>query len=207
MTRDRGWPPMITGITGMMMMILCGKSRFESFQVFTRTFRRTGLPVPVSRRYGSSMRDLTSDLGELLEVSLKPSAIIMMSDALNSVQIQVQVSVLHGPGMIMMVYRDSVIWKPIPGPSRSTNPPFHVIFHGPWIWHGYYNVIFWLNVTVISTGMSSMSYLFFKKDIFGYTWYILNSKNCIWCIPGISFHVRLLAYAIPVHADHALSMS
>ena len=45
----------------------------------------------------------------------------------------------------------------------------------------------------------SMSYLFFKKDIFGYTWYILNEKNCIWYIPGISFHVICHAYPCPIH--------
>ena len=44
-----------------------------------------------------------------------------------------------------------------------------------------------------------MSYLFFKKNIFGYTWYILNLKNCILYIPGFSFRVVGHAIPCPIH--------
>ena len=44
-----------------------------------------------------------------------------------------------------------------------------------------------------------MSYPFFKKDIFGYTWDILDLKNYIKNIPGIYFHVICHTYPCPIH--------
>ena len=56
------------------------------------------------------------------------------------------------------------------GNPYPVNPPFYVIPHG-------YDMDITTSGICFSKCHShviSMSYLFFKKDIFGYTWYILN---------------------------------
>ena len=83
-------------------------------------------------------------------------------------------------------------------PYPFTNPPFYVISHG-------YDMD--ITTSVVSLAKChihfiSMSYPFFKKDIFGYTWDILDLKNCIWYIPGISFYVichTAHTYPCPIH--------
>ena len=55
-------------------------------------------------------------------------------------------------------------------PYPFTNPPFYVISHGYDMDITTSGIFF----SKMSYPFISMSYLFFKKDIFGYTWYILN---------------------------------
>ena len=82
-------------------------------------------------------------------------------------------------------------------PYPFTNPPFYVISHG-------YDMD--ITTSGIPFGLGRMSYpfqvhiLFFKKDIFGYTWYILNKKIAF----GIYQVYLFMSYAIPTHD---LSMS
>ena len=59
---------------------------------------------------------------------------------------------------------------PSGNPCPFTNPPFYVYpMDMTWILQHQVYFLAKCHIHVIS-----MSYLFFKKDIFGYTWYILN---------------------------------
>ena len=86
-------------------------------------------------------------------------------------------------------------------PYPFTNLPFYVIFHG---YESYDMDMTWILQHQVSFGkclihVISMSYSIFKKNIFGYTWYILK-KNAF----GICQVYLFMSYAIPVHV---LSMS
>ena len=81
--------------------------------------------------------------------------------------------------------------KPIP----VHKPP--ILCHIPWIWHGYYNIRYIFSKMSYPCHIHVIS--FFQKR---YIWIYLvypKLKNCIWYIPGISFHVICHAYPCPIH--------